>query len=103
MKDNEDHANLSEQLKTIINLNLKCIKNLFDIAKSEKNIMEERSITLLIQDSIIWCFNTLIELIETGNWNKSASDKTEKTQIPTKEQVKIENQVIIFLLNKYYR
>jgi len=72
-------------MKIIVEINLKSIKSLYEITKNDKTIMDDRSLTTIIQDSIIWCFNTLNELIDTSNINKNRD--------MSKDQIKKENQV----------
>ena len=91
---NNNNFNFNEEMKKIIEVNVKCIKILFEIAKSEKNIMEDRSLTIIIHDSILWCFNTLNELVDT-----TGSSKTKAPKKPlSKEQMKQENIVNIHII-----
>ena len=76
-------------MKKIIEVNLKCLKKLYDIAKADKKILQDRNLVIVFHDCIIWCFNTLNELI-----NPSLGTATSKLK-PSKEQIKMENQVSV--------
>jgi hypothetical protein len=73
-------------MKKIIEVNIKCLKNLHEICKSDKTILEDRNLTIVIHDCVIWCFNILNELI-----NPSTAKGANK---PSRDQVKNENKVI---------
>ena len=53
--------------------------------------MEDRNLTILIQESISWCFNTLNELIDTSSTSKAKDSKE-----ISKDDIKKENQVILY-------
>ena len=73
-------------MKKLIDVNLKCLKKLYDSAKQDKSILEDRNLVIILHDCVIWCFNTLNELINPSSPAKGSNK-------PSKDQVKKENQV----------
>ncbi len=77
-------------MSKVIEVNLKCLKYLYDIGNNDKrSLVEDKNFTIVIQESIIWCLNALHELIMTSTASKSSK------KAPSKDQLKKENLVLI--------
>jgi len=79
-------------MKKIIDVSLKCLKKLYDFVKHDKSILEDKSLAILIQECVIWCFNLLNEIINSSTLAKGISK-------PTKEELR-KNDIV---RNKYIK